>query len=226
MKTIAKISAFLPLAVTLVWLQFLPDRVPTHYDAAGIIDRWGSKWEYLLLPCIVLALAAVVAGIGLLLRRKAGTDEKALAHAEANGKVLRFVLLGMSFFFTALQIAMLIGAGREAASGAERASVPMMKVSAIAMAFLLIFLGNFMPKAKPNSAVGLRCAWTQYNDVTWQKGNRFGGWALAAAGLVTIPAVLLAPECWAMPILLAAIAAATIASLIYAKKVYDEETGR
>ena len=224
MKTIAKISAFLPLAVTLVWLQFLPDRVPAHYDAAGTIDRWGSKWEYLLLPCVVLALAAVVAGIGLLLRRKAGTDEKALAHAEANGKVLRFVLLGMSFFFTALQIAMLIGAGREAASGAERASVPMMKVSAIAMGLLLIFLGNFMPKAKPNSAVGLRCGWTQYNDVTWQKGNRFGGWALMVAGLVTIPAVLLAPEGWAMPILLAAIFLATVVSLIYAKKVYNEET--
>lgn len=224
MKTISKISALLPLAVTLIWLQFLPDRVPVHYDAAGAIDRWGSRWEYLLLPGVALLIAAAVSGIGLLLRRKAGTDEKEIAHAEANGKVLRFVLLGLSFFFTALQVAMLLGAGREAASGAERASVPMMKVSALAMAFLLIFLGNFMPKAKPNSAVGLRCAWTQYNDVTWQKGNRFGGWALIAAGLVTIPAVLLAPEGWAFPILLSAIFLATVASLIYAKKVYDEET--
>ena len=226
MKLLAKLSAFLPLAVTLIWLQFLPDRVPVHYDAAGTIDRWGSKWEYLLLPCVVLALAAVIAEIGLLLRRKAGTDEMALAHTEANGKVLGLVLLGLGLFFTALQIAMLIGAGREAAAGAERASVPMMKVSALAMAFLLIFLGNFMPKAKPNSAVGFRCGWTQYNDVTWQKGNRFGGWALMAAGLVAIPAVLLAPEGWAMPILLGAIAAATTVTLVYAKKVYDEETGR
>ena len=226
MKTIAKLAAFLPLAATLVWLQFLPDRVPVHYNAAGTIDRWGSRWEFLLLPCVVLALAAVIAGIGLLLRRKAGADEKALAHAETNGKVLRLVLLGLCGFFTVLQIAMLIGAGREAASGAETASVPMMKVSALAMAFLLIFLGNFMPKAKLNSAVGLRCGWTMYNDTTWQKGNRFGGWALITAGFVTIPAVLLAPEGWAMPILLGTIAAATVASLIYAKKVYDEETGR
>lgn len=226
MKTVAKLSALLPLAVTLIWLQFLPDRIPLHYDAAGNIDRWGSKWEALLLPCVVLALAAVIAGIGFLLRRKAGDDEKALAYAEANGKVLRLVVLGVSLFFTVLQAAILIGAGREAASGAERASVPMMKVSALAMGLLLIFLGNIMPKAKMNSAVGLRCAWTQYNDVTWQKGNRFGGWALTAAGLLTIPAVLLAPEGWAMPILLGALAAATVVSLVCAKKVYDEESGR
>ena len=224
MKLLAKISAFLPLAMTLIWLQFLPDRIPLHYDAAGNIDRWGSKWESLLLPCIVLALAAVIAGTGFLLRRKAGIDEKQTALAEANGKVLRVVVLGVSLFFTVLQAAILIGAGREAASGAETASVPMMKVSAVAMGFLLIFLGNFMPKAKRNSAVGLRCAWTQYNDVTWQKGNRFGGWALMAVGLLTIPTVLLAPEGWAMPILLIALTAATVASLIYAKKVYDEET--
>ena len=224
MKTVAKISAFLPLAVTLIWLQFLPDRVPVHYDAAGTIDRWGSKWEYLLLPCVAFLIAATVSAIGLLLRRKAGTDEKEVAHAKANGKVLRAALLGLGLFFTALQIAMLLGAGREAAAGAEKASVPMMKVSAIAMGLLLILLGNFMPKAKPNSAVGLRCAWTQYNDVTWQKGNRFGGWALMAAGLVTLLAVPLTPETWAMPILLAAIFLATVASLIYAKKVYDAET--
>jgi uncharacterized membrane protein len=223
-KTIAKISAFIPLAVTLVWLQFLPDQVPLHYDAAGNIDRWGSKWEYLLLPCVALALAAVIAGIGRLLRRKAGTDEKEIAHAAANGKVLRLVLIGLCLFFTGLQAAMLLGAGREAASGAETASVPMMKVTAIGMGILLVFLGNLMPKARRNSALGLRCAWTQYNDVTWQKGNRFGGWALMAAGLATISAVLPAPEGWAMPILLAGILIATVASLIYAKKVYDAES--
>ena len=223
MKTLGKLLAFLPLAVTLIWLQFLPERVPVHYDAAGTIDRWGSKWEYLLLPCAAVALAAVIALTGFLLRRNAGTDEKALAHAEANGKVLRLLLISLCLFFTVLQAAMLLGAAREAASGAERAAVPMMKVTAICMGFLLILLGNFMPKAKMNSVVGLRCAWTQYNDLTWQKGNRFGGWALMAAGLLTIPAVLLTPEGWAIPILMGLLFSATAASLVYAKKVYDAE---
>ncbi|WP_246943627.1 DUF1648 domain-containing protein [Bacillus pinisoli] len=34
-----------------VWHQ-LPEQVPAHYNGAGEVDRWGSKWELLILPGI------------------------------------------------------------------------------------------------------------------------------------------------------------------------------
>ncbi|NSL53259.1 DUF1648 domain-containing protein [Calidifontibacillus erzurumensis] len=34
-----------------VW-NILPEKVPAHYNAFGEIDRWGSKWELLILPGI------------------------------------------------------------------------------------------------------------------------------------------------------------------------------
>lgn len=34
-----------------VWNR-LPDEVPAHYNAVGEVDRWGSKWELLILPGI------------------------------------------------------------------------------------------------------------------------------------------------------------------------------
>lgn len=39
---------------TLFVMQFkeLPERIPMHYNAAGEIDRYGSKWGLLLLPAI------------------------------------------------------------------------------------------------------------------------------------------------------------------------------
>ncbi|MDN4606733.1 DUF1648 domain-containing protein [Sporosarcina highlanderae] len=39
-----------------VWDQ-LPDQVPAHYNAAGEVDRWGSKWELVLLPAIAVLMA-------------------------------------------------------------------------------------------------------------------------------------------------------------------------
>lgn len=39
-----------------VWGQ-LPDQVPAHYNAAGEVNRWGSKWELILLPIIAAILA-------------------------------------------------------------------------------------------------------------------------------------------------------------------------
>ncbi|MCM3570693.1 DUF1648 domain-containing protein [Neobacillus mesonae] len=45
-----------------VW-RMLPDEVPGHYNAAGEVDRWGSKWELLLFPFIsafILILMSVL----------------------------------------------------------------------------------------------------------------------------------------------------------------------
>lgn len=34
-----------------VW-SMLPAEVPAHYNAAGEVDRWGSKWEIIIMPII------------------------------------------------------------------------------------------------------------------------------------------------------------------------------
>ena len=36
----------------------IPQQVPAHYNAAGEVDRWGGKWEMLILP----GLAALLTG--------------------------------------------------------------------------------------------------------------------------------------------------------------------
>ncbi|MFP7296767.1 DUF1648 domain-containing protein [Neobacillus niacini] len=38
-----------------VW-SILPDQVPGHYNGLGEVDRWGSKWELIMLPIISLFL--------------------------------------------------------------------------------------------------------------------------------------------------------------------------
>ncbi|KXH80652.1 DUF1648 domain-containing protein [Sporosarcina sp. HYO08] len=37
--------------IIVVWSK-LPDQVPAHFNALGEVDRWGSKWELILLPII------------------------------------------------------------------------------------------------------------------------------------------------------------------------------
>lgn len=37
------------LGLLIFWGR-IPDRIPGHYNGAGEIDRWGSKWELLILP--------------------------------------------------------------------------------------------------------------------------------------------------------------------------------
>ncbi|MBB4824715.1 putative membrane protein [Sporosarcina luteola] len=42
------------------WGQ-LPDQVPGHYDGAGQVDRWGTKWELIILPIIAALLIPLMA---------------------------------------------------------------------------------------------------------------------------------------------------------------------
>lgn len=39
-----------------IWSE-LPDQVPAHFNGLGEVDRWGSKWELILLPVIAAFLA-------------------------------------------------------------------------------------------------------------------------------------------------------------------------
>jgi uncharacterized membrane protein len=34
----------------IIFWDNLPEEVPAHYNALGEVDRWGSKWELLILP--------------------------------------------------------------------------------------------------------------------------------------------------------------------------------
>jgi uncharacterized membrane protein len=49
----------LSLVITCVFLLLMPDTVPMHYGAAGAVDRFGSKYENLVFPAIVAAVAVL-----------------------------------------------------------------------------------------------------------------------------------------------------------------------
>ena len=55
-KKIFFIFMVIPLIINSVSLLFLPDKIPAHYNFKGQVDRWGSKYESLILAFIILIL--------------------------------------------------------------------------------------------------------------------------------------------------------------------------
>lgn len=227
MKTrhLAKLLTGFPMAMTLIWLQFLPDRVPIHYNFSGIIDRWGSKWTYLILPVVLLVMGFVMAGTARRAGHTSTQNAQQQAHLESNAKVIQGVLLATGLFFTGLQAVMLYVAGRNAADTAPSGAL-LLRVIALGLGLLSVFLGNLMPRSRRNSLVGFRCAWSQYSDEAWRRTNRFGGLALIVSGLLTVLGAILAPEAWAVWIALILSTLSLIVSLCYARRVYREEKAK
>lgn len=54
MKKTMWIVTIIPLIVTAIVLQFMPDSVPMHYELSGEIDRWGSKYENIIFPLLII----------------------------------------------------------------------------------------------------------------------------------------------------------------------------
>ncbi|MGN0246442.1 MAG: SdpI family protein [Lachnospiraceae bacterium] len=225
MKKIMWFAAMIPMIMTSVVIQFMPDRIPMHYDLAGNIDRWGSKAEEFVFPVVILF---VTLGWYLMIRvfeKKAlkAETEKEQMEAGSNAKILCLVGLTQAVMFGTMHGFSLYSSYMEANTGSTKAVIDIAKVSCILCGAMLIVIGNYLTKSRINSTVGLRTAWSMHNDTTWRKSNRFCAISLMAAGLLTIVTTVFASGVVSTVLLLVYILLATIVSCVYSKKVYDRE---
>ena len=220
------IISFIALAGTAIVLPYMPDSVPMHYDMSGNIDRWGSKYENMIFPIIILIMALFWTLFIRYYDRKAeeASNEKESAGSRSNAKVIGIAGLCTSVMFTVMQGFILYGSYTEAVSGALQETVDIGRVTCILMGILFIVIGNFMTKTRINSNVGVRVHWSRYNETTWRKSNRFGAIAFIIAGVLTIlTAVFMKNSFAAVMIAVFYIILASIASVAYAHRVYRKE---
>ena len=86
-KKIFFIFMVIPLIINSVSLLFLPDKIPAHYNFKGQVDRWGSKYESLILAFIILILGFLF----LFISKKTGKN-KGGANDNEKGSILIFTI--------------------------------------------------------------------------------------------------------------------------------------
>ena len=224
-KKIMWIISVIPLILTGIAIQFMPDSVPMHYDMSGKIDRWGSKYENIIFPIFILLITLFWQIFILYYEKKALTasTDKECHGAASNAKCLIIVSISTSIVFGIMQCFILFGSYLEATKNSTHASVDIAKVSCILLGVLYIILGNYMPKTKKNGTIGVRISWSMYNDVTWAKSNYFGAIALIITGLLTIITSIFVNGNLSTILMLIYLAIAVVAILIYSYDIYTDE---
>ena len=98
MKKIMWIVAMIPVVVTSVVLQFMPDIIPMHHDLEGNTDRWGSKTESFIFPVIILFITLFWHLLIYVFEKKSknANTEKEFRKQSCSGLciILFFILLG------------------------------------------------------------------------------------------------------------------------------------
>ena len=169
---------FLPLAVVLIALQFLPELIPAHYDMNNQVARWGSKYETLIFPVITILF-----GYFMLAMAKLSSKQ------EENGSNNKNVCIVTGIASLALFNAMTVYFLYADFNSIENLSSIALDLNQLVFGLLgvaMIILGNIMPKLRMNSVIGLRSVWSMKNETTWKKGQRFGGISFIVSGIIII----------------------------------------
>ena len=222
MKKIIWSLAVLPTIVTAVALKFMPNTVPLHYNFAGEIDRWGSKYEHFLMPALLIVFVVLMQVITYFQEKKIEDEPtpREQASRRNNIKVVRIVTIVFEIFWLILICWMLWTSKENANLGTEQTATNIGQFIWIALGILLVVIGNILPKSRMNSVIGVRTTWSMYNEETWSKSNRFGGIVLMVTGIAMVIASLVLKESALIIANLGLVILSSIVILAYTYKVF------
>lgn len=199
---ISTLLTMLPALIGLLIWNRLPDVLTTHWGADGAADGFAGK------AFAVFGLPAIMAGINLICCLATALDPKQL---EQNKKALNLI-----FWITPVLSVLCCGMVYSIALGKE---VNVLLLMPLTFGIGFIAVGNYMPKIKQNSTLGLRIRWTLCNEENWNRTHRFSGKVAVACGLVALLSALL-PNGWMFALLAVALLAVIIVPICYSYSIY------
>ena len=174
------ILMLLPLVYTIICLFFLPDIIPVHYNGANKVDRMGSKFEILIIPFITITFGYFMLILG---RSSSKKEEKVNNNNNNNERVTIITGICSLVIFHIINIFMLYSAFNSV-ENLKELPVDLFKLLFAVFGLIFVVIGNYMPKCKMNSIVGLRTVWSMKNEKTWKESQRFGGISFIIMGIV------------------------------------------
>lgn len=167
------ILMFLPLIVSLIALNYLPNQIPDHYNFQGEVDRIGIKYEVLILPIMTI----IISGGMIIVIKVLSNNTK----YKENIRSMEISTIAMTIVFNIISCVILVTSFNKVQSSDE---FDFLKPIAIALSILAIVLGNYIPKCKKNYLMGIRTKWTLESDDIWYRTHRYCGKLMVIMGLV------------------------------------------
>ncbi len=217
-------ATFIYIVAVGVALAFLPEEIPAHFDFAGNITRYGSKYEMLIFPLITVLMNLIFYFSILSMRKKVekSTDEKEIKSLRQNEKILCYMGVLPVFIFGGINVFVFVTALNNTngeISAVLNNNIVVFSVN-IALAIILILTGNIMPKFKQNAVIGARTKWTLKKEVVWAKTNRALGRMFVVMGFVLAIINVISVEIASISMIVM-ILLSTIFVIMYSKKVYN-----
>ncbi len=192
------------LVLVPLWDKF-PARVAIHWGLDGKPNGWADKeWGLLLLPVTNV-------GLFLLFPLLRQFDSRVKNYSPEKRASLQQVMATIGFATGCLMtgMALLIDA---VALGWK---VDVLRATTLGMLALLVVLGNYLPKLRPNRFTGIRTPWTLRSPEIWARTHRLFGAIMLVGSLVLMLPCLLLPSAWSVLLMLGFVVLLSLGAMVY-----------
>lgn len=171
---IASIIILLPAVAGIIMWDKLPGVMLIHWGIDGAVDGVAGKaFSVFGLPMILLVLFWLCVVF----------TSKDPGNKDQNSKVLSAVLWIVPI------LSLFVNACGYAVSLGKELVIPAVTLALMGVMFLLI--GNYMPKCRQNSTIGIKIKWTLADEANWNATHRFGGKVWVVCGLAVLASIFL-----------------------------------
>ena len=205
---ITSIIILVPIIIGLILWNKLPDKIPTHWNAAGEVDGWSSK------AFAVFGLPGFLFAVHWLCLLASSADPK---KQNIEGKVLNIVIWTCPVI-SVLGAVLMYGT----ALGME---FRVEKIIPSLVGVVFIVVGNYLPKCKQSYTMGIKLPWTLNDEENWNRTHRLGGKLWVACGVVIILSMFL-PNKFMVAIFLSVVATAVFVPTVYSYLIFREKEKR
>ena len=202
---ITSLLTLLPIPVgLLLWSKF-PETMAIHWGVTSQADGFASIPTAVFLPPLIMLLTHLFCILICFLDP---------GNKNRNQKVLQIVL------WTVPVICNLSCCSIYAlALGMEFSPVLW---TTVPMGLLFALIGNYMPKTRMNSTVGIKVPWTYTSEENWNATHRFAGKLWVAGGILMAFGGFL-PNGWAVSVMFGLILPMTVIPIVYSWRFYEQE---
>lgn len=185
----------------------LPGRVPTHWDLAGNVNGYSSRFVAVsILPAVLAFAWLLMLVLPSISPRGFGVDSSSAFY-------------GCMLAVTALLVVMHFVLLRAEMTG----TAPSLTALLASIGALLAVIGSFLGRLKKNFWLGVRTPWTLASDEVWQRTNKLAGQLFVAGGSAIVAASFFGAA--AIVVLIAVVTIALLVSIVYSYLLYRRIEG-
>ena len=202
---ITSLLTLLPIPVGLLLWNRFPETMAIHWGITGEANGYASPgFAVFGLPLIMLALQCLCI---LFTARDKGNQGR-------NQKMFRIVLWTIPVISNLSLLGLYAFALDVEFSPVAWTVVP--------MGLLFAIIGNYMPKTRMNSTMGIKVPWTYSSEANWNATHRFAGKVWVIGGILVALCGLL-PLGWAVSGMIVLMVGLCVLPIVYSYRFYKKE---